>query len=148
MADSFVARITPLESGGSPDQGLPGNPGYPGHPLPPFPGYPGHPLPPGGIALPPIALPPFPGLWPPPGQPTLPIVIPPGNVAMPPIFIPEDPTKPPALPPGTIWPPIPPDTGITGKVIILVWIIGVGYRWYVYDAAAVTPPIQPTPGPK
>lgn len=111
------------------------------------PNKPGHPLP----------LPPLPGIWPKPGEPSLPIALPPGlwppgdhgPGVMPPIYIPEEPTKPLPLPPGSIWPPLPPDLGLTGKVAILVWVVGVGFRWFIYDQAQVTPPIQlpgvPTP---
>jgi hypothetical protein len=39
---------------------------------------------------------------------------------------------PPDMPPGTIWPPLPPDAP-TGKHAFLVWISGVGLRYGVFD---------------
>lgn len=123
--------------------------GHPGQPLPPSWGSGNRP----GQPLPPIP----PGLPVEPGKPTLPIVLPPelwppgnhGPEVMPPIYIPGLPDKPITLPPGSIWPPLPPDLGIEGKVAILIWVSGVGSRWFIYDSSvSVTPPIQPTPTPK
>lgn len=101
----------------------------------------------------PIVLPPLPGIIPKPGTPTLPIVLPPelwppgdhGPGVMPPIHIPEEPGHPFPKPPGVIWPPLPPDLGLEGKVAILIWVVGVGFRWYIYDAAQVAPPIELPP---
>lgn len=104
----------------------PTDPGWgQGRPLPPKPGLPLPPLPP-GIVAPPIALPPE-------------ITIP-----MPPIVIPEPPDKP-LPPPGTIWPPLPPGTGIAGKALVCVWVVGVGTRWLVVDGPDLWPPVA---GPK
>jgi hypothetical protein len=118
----------------------------PGHPgggpvLPGGPVDPGYGVDVGGKPVQP--LPPLPGIWPPPGQPSLPIELPPVEVS-PPIYIPETPEHPIAKPPGTIWPPLPPDLGLDGKVAILVWVMGVGRRWYIYDAGAH--PDQGLPG--
>lgn len=136
----MLCEITPV--------GKPGEPELPGiWPKPPVdPGY--------GQG---IVLPPLPGIWPPPGKPNLPIVTPPINlppgtvwppsgIAIPPIYIPEDPAHPLPLPPGTIWPPLPSDVdpgyGITAKTAILIWVLGVGSRWYIYD-----PTLKPQPKP-
>lgn len=54
----------------------------------------------------------------------------------------------PELPPGTVWPPLNPDSGLggTGKYLVLIHVFGVGTRWLVYDA---TKPVEPTPpGPQ
>jgi hypothetical protein len=45
------------------------------------------------------------------------------------------------IPPGAVWPPLPPD--LTGKVMCFVWIVGVGYRWTVIDTSLK--PSQPLP---
>jgi hypothetical protein len=129
--------------GGRPDQDLPWGPGRPDNELPG-----------GRPALPAQPLPPLPGIWPPPGQPNIPVVLPP---LMPtnPIYIegapsqPGQPSQPIALPPG-IYPPLPPDAGLpSGKVAILVWVVGVGYRWIVLERGAQpTPPIAPGAEPK
>ena len=115
--------------GGSerPDNSLPWGPGRPSHP---------------------IALPPLPGIWPKPGEPSIPPgPLPPVEVA-PPIYIEGSPTNPIALPPG-IYPPLPPEAGLpSGKIAILILVVGVGYRWLVYDRAQVSPPIAGTPTPK
>lgn len=128
MAESFLARITPVsgpEGPVDPDYGVGG--GRPSHP---------------------IALPPLPGIWPKPGEPSHPIYIPPDVPGVPshPIYIEGSPEHPIALPPGqppvTIWPPLPPDLGFgnTGKVAVFVWIPGVGSRWAVVDTT-----VKPTP---
>lgn len=125
----YFARITPISGvPGAPDIGLP--------------------EPPPGVGGGPIIPPPLPGVWPKPGEPTHPIEIPPVGV-MPPIFIPEDPQHPIQLPPGVIWPPLPPDVGLpSGKVAILIWVVGVGHRWFIYESPTVWPPTPPTAGPK
>ena len=118
-----------------PDNDLPWGPGRPDNSLPWGPGRPGN------------SLPPLPGIWPPPGKPSLPVVLPPLYPTQP-IYIegappatPGGPSTPIALPPG-IYPPLPPDAALpTGKIAILIWIVGVGYRWLVYDKVAVAPPI-------
>jgi hypothetical protein len=45
---------------------------------------------------------------------------------------PVGPSNPIAIPPGTVWPPLPPSVP-AGKAIVLVAISGVGYRWAVLD---------------
>jgi hypothetical protein len=35
------------------------------------------------------------------------------------------------LPPGSVWPPLPPS--VEGVIIAFCWIVGVGYRWVVID---------------
>lgn len=143
-----------VDGSGYPDQGLPSrerpvDPGY-GFPLPPVvdnkppsgpPGHPGHPLPPTYPTDPDYGLPTPPGIWPNPPVPpevsepvfpTLPIYIAPPDVE---------------LPPGAVWPPLPPI--LDGKFVAFVWVVGVGYRWVVIDTTAqVEPPIAPTPSPK
>lgn len=118
----------PPGSPGAPDQGLPGSPEYPDQGLPGYPGRPSHP----------IALPPLPGVWPPAGKPSLPIVIP-GEPSQP-IYIEGSPEHPIALPPATIWPPLPPATLPSDKHALLIWVVGVGYRWLIYDPQTATPP--------
>jgi hypothetical protein len=94
----------------------------------------------------PIVLPPLVGVWPPPGQPTFPIVIPP-EVGIPvfptqPIYIELPPNVPNPVPPGEIWPPLPPE--YAGKLVAVI-VVGEGkVHWY-----CVPPPSVPgTPGPK
>ena len=130
MAESYLARITPIDSPDGPVDPDYGRPTKPPVAVPPI-ALP--PLPP-GIALPPIYLPPS-------GQ--LPVVpVPP--VAVPPIVIPEPPDKPLPDPPAILWPPLPPGTGIAGKALVLVWVVGVGYRWIVAKGPDMWPP-QPEP---
>jgi hypothetical protein len=138
----MLAYIYPIE--GSPDNELPEG----------FPGRPDNSLPPGRPNRPSIGLPPLPGIWPPPGKPSIPTPIPPDfsiNVPANPIYIEDTPdNKPITLPPGTIWPPLPPSSGIgsgTKKVAILVWVVGVGARWFIYDPSLTpgTPPVTPPP---
>ena len=121
---------------GRPDQDLPWGPGRPDNELPG-----------GRPALPSQPLPPLPGIWPRPGEPNIPVVLPPVGIA-PPIYIEPPPDKP--LPPVGIYPPLPPETGLpSGKCAILVWVVGVGYRWIVVEkGASPTPPIAGTPAPK
>jgi len=99
----FLAMITPLSSGGQPDQGLPGQPNYPDQGLPgqppgiwPSPGYPAHPIAPGRP----------PGIWG--GPPTYPDQGLPGWQPRP-----SHPIAPGGRPPG-IWggPPSYPDQGL------------------------------------
>jgi len=134
MTRPFLAMVIPVGSD-YPDQGLPGAPVYPSHGLPgggqidntlpaPPPGYPTPgPVPPGGPVDPGYGRPgggPHPGHGLPgvPGLPSNPIVLPdPPHVSGQPV--------PP--PPPTIWPPLPPSLQI--PALILVWIVGVGYRW-------------------
>lgn len=49
------------------------------------------------------------------------------------------------LPGGAVWPPLHP--GLPDKIVALVWLIGIGYRWAVLDNT-VEFPIAPTPEPK
>ena len=104
-----------------------------------------------GNGLPP-SLPPLVGIWPPPGHPnvTPPIAYPPGHHPMPPIFIDGSPENPIVLPPG-IYPPLPPGVGSGGKIAVLVWVLGVGYRWAVVDTGVGIgggPVVPPTAQPK
>ena len=131
----MLAYIVPLSGGGGEvDNSLPGAPGHPSHPIAPGGVGPSHP----------IVLPPLPGVWPPAGQPSQPIHIPP-EVSNP-IVIPGSPEHPIALPPGTVWPPLPPTT--TGKYAILVWVVGVGSRWLIVDAASIDNELPPSAQPK
>ena len=111
-----------------PDQGLPGG-GYPGRPghlpaRPGRPGYGGRPTDPGwGVDegagaghLPIWPIGPEHGLPPIPGQ-----GLPPVNP-----------------PPGTIWPPLPPSIP-PGKVLVAVFISGVGRRWVVLEIKPPAP---------
>jgi hypothetical protein len=111
-----------------PGHGLPPSPGHPDTGLPPVPGHP-------DTGLPPVPGHPDTGLPPVPGSPdnTLP-----GTGAPPEV----DNTLP--MPPATIWPPLPPGTGIAGKALILIWVVGVGYRWLVVKGLDTWPP-QPAP---
>src|SRR5215510_16295787 len=102
----------------------------PGYGRPAMPPHAGHPLPlpplPPGVVAPPIALPPV--TWPPQGPPS------------PPVVIPQPPEKPLPGDPAVIWPPLPPGTGIAGKALILIWVVGVGYRWLVAEGNEIWPP--------
>jgi hypothetical protein len=104
---------------------------------------------------------PPPGIWPPltPEQPWRPIGGRPPHVGGGPARPPVAPGRPdqglpgegetpehlPALPPGSIWPPLPP--GVHGKYLALVLIGGGGhgahYRYVVVDADALTKPEHP-----
>jgi hypothetical protein len=124
------------EGGGfQPDHGF--NPDHPSNALPP--GWPGRPVHP--IERPPQVWPPA---WPPgptdpnwgidegsrPGVPEQPIYLPVGpDNSLPPVagHLPA-----PNPPPGTIWPPLPPGLP-PGKLAILVFIIGLGYRFVVVE---------------
>jgi hypothetical protein len=132
----YVPEGILFPTGGAPvDPGF-GHPGgghHPSHPIAGGGGHPSHP----------IALPPLPGIWPPPGQISLPIYLPPEipGVPSPPIYIDASPEHPITLPPNTIWPPLPPDSGGgTEKRAVLVWVSGVGHRWFIYEPGA-TPPV-------
>ena len=98
-------------------------PGFPGSPgqLPVIPTQP-----PVGVS-PPIVLPPSPDQ----GLPSIP------GIPLPPI----------ALPPGEIWPPLPPGTPEPHKVVAIVAIPGVGYRYTVVELKAPTHPDQGLPRP-
>lgn len=133
-----------LPGGEYPDQGLPpGSPGAPDQGLPSRPGYPGRPSHP--IQRPPWEV----GVWPPgPIDPEWGVD---GDLTpTPPIFLPVGPDQglPPIAghlpapdpPPGTIWPPLPPGAP-AGKTALLVWLVGVGWRYMV-----VTIPVSPDQG--
>lgn len=138
MADSKLVLLTPVEGGAKPDQGLPPGRTWPptiGYPLP---GYPDQGLPGGGDA----------------GTPEHPIVIPPGDgkpPELPPAIWPGVPIHPETpdnslpLPPGMVWPPLPPS--VDGKAVVLVWIPTVGYRYVVVDVRnQPKPPMVDKPG--
>lgn len=167
----FVAgflRVRRRRPGLHPDQGLPGegegpvDPDYgvdegelpeveppdppigiwppltPEHPWRPIPDWPERP----GQGLPPTL---------PPAQPGQPLPRPPLGGGAPDQGLPVEPPTAghlPSLPPGTIWPPLPP--GVHGKYLALVLVAGmpgVKYRYVVIDAdARPTPPDRPHPG--
>jgi hypothetical protein len=117
-----------------PDQGLPGG-GWPGHPDQGLPGSGGRPD---------QGLPPLP---PTPGHPENPIVLPPQAGNLPVFPVAPDNTLP-EIPPGVVWPPLPPSVP-QGKAIALVAISGVGYRWTVIDTSLSAGwPLPPTAQPK
>jgi hypothetical protein len=173
MSDSYLARITPLGRDDEPPGIWGGMPSYPSHPIAPGGPPPGvsHPIPPGiwppvGGGLPgspshPIVGYPDQGL---PGggvvgRPSHPIVIPPvpptiGHPIPPDIWPgvpihPETPEHPIELPPGAVWPPLPPAAG-EDKVLVLVLVLGTGQlHWVVVDTSLeASHPIAPTPEPK
>jgi hypothetical protein len=151
-----------LPGGGMrPDNSLPGSPGRPDNSLPgggwnrpvdpgygrPGSGHPSHPWVPSG-GRPPQVWPPSPvdpewGVEAPPAGPSHPIYIPanPDNsLPLPPVTgSPEHPIANP--PPGTIWPPLPEGTP-PGKAAVLVWLVGIGYRYAVIEI----PPAKPDQG--
>lgn len=168
----MLAEITIIRRPGEPDQGLPpsigGGPVYPPSVWPPK-GLP--PLPPGWWTKPPDL-----GLWPI-EPPDWPIIVPrppekpdpglpgtwpdlpgqglpggPGGGGPPPVAghpLPDTPVVGggPIYPIG-IWPPLPPDAGIAGKCLVLVWIVGIGYRWLALSAGLPGHPLPPTAQPK
>jgi hypothetical protein len=84
----------------------------------------------------------------PPGAVTPPIVLPPGqpgapDQGLPPI--PGIPLPPIALPPDTIWPPLPPGTPEPHKLVAIVAVPGVGYRYVVVDIKGGGHPDQGLP---
>jgi hypothetical protein len=132
-----------------PGYGVPGpiDPGY-GVPLPPVathpivppvgiwpsPGYPSHrPLPPTYPVDPGYGLPAPPTVWPQPPRPVdpdygMPVPIAPTH----PIYLPPvGPNNDLPLPPGAVWPPLPPS--VTGQIMAFIWVVGVGYRWTTID---------------
>ena len=119
--------------GGRPDQGLPGY-GHPDNSLPwaPVTIWPPSPVDPEwGVGAPrpsrpDNSLPPFVPLGP--GHP---------DNALPPFAEHKPPTNP---PPGTIWPPLPGNPP-AGKAALLVWLVGVGWRYMVVEIPAT--PAQP-----
>jgi hypothetical protein len=164
-----------VDIGMRPDQGLPPSPGHPSHqpvpgpidpgygyPLPPITEYPtpgpvppgyvsGQPVPPTYPVDPGYGLPAPPHVWPQPPRPEHP------DNSLPPV--PVRPTHPiylpPAgpdnslpLPPGAVWPPLPPE--LSGEVMVIVWIPGVGWRWTTVDTTLepthpiAQPPLYPS----
>lgn len=133
MPDSKLVVVTPV-SGASIDNELPDNAWPPtvGHPE-----YPSNGLPDGGnVGTPehPIQIPPSPPPYPSVGLP--PSIFPGLPVHLP---APGDPALP--LPPGSVWPPLPPL--LDGKrLLVLAWIPGLGYKWIV-----IGPQVQPVAKP-
>ena len=116
-----------------PDQGLPGGGGRPNRPdqdLPWGSGRPDQGLPGQGGERPDQGLPPLPTD---PGRPENPIVLPPSIGNLPVFPVAPDNTLP-GVPPGVIWPPLPPNVP-QGKALVLVAISGVGKRWAVIDTS-------------
>jgi hypothetical protein len=129
-----------------PGYGVPGGP-RPGHDLPWAPGRPGHDLP-GVPGHPDAGLPPFPGR-PDTGLPWAPVRpdhgLPPAHgLPSNPIYVPDPGTKPIDPDAPVIWPPLPPSLQI--PALILVWVVGVGYRWL--HSAGVDNTLPATPEPK
>lgn len=105
-------------------------------------GRPGIPHPGGG----PIRIPPLPpGVKPPPNTIWPPRPLPPH--ISPPIYIGETPDNTLPIPPGTIWPPLNPGDGIQGKILAVVWLVGIGYRWVVLQVPHISTGL-PGPEPK
>ena len=123
-----------IDEGAAPGQGLPGSPEAPDQGLPPswggFPERPSHPIHP---VLPPWERP----HWPPgPTDPDWGIDEGAGAGQLPGEVDPDDlpdlvPTPPIELPPGSIWPPLPPSAP-PGKHWFLIYITGVGHRYGVF----------------
>jgi hypothetical protein len=127
--------LPPVINGGPPlypDAGLPPGGAHPSHPIQPtYPVDPGY-----GLPVPPT-------VWPQPPRP--PHVWPPPQPVHPshPIYLPEpphvsgQPPRPdqgPVMPPGSVWPPLPPAIP-PGKLLVFCWIVGVGYRWTCIDTS-------------
>jgi hypothetical protein len=133
-----------------PGQGLPGRPPRPGQPI--YPTRPGRPSRPGQLPS-----------WG--GRPVDPGYGVeeggPGQLPDWPPFVPEgegdgEAGQLPSLPPGTVWPPLPPEYP-GGKAMLMVWVPGVGYRYTVVSipegkpdqglpgAGAPSRPTKPTP---
>jgi hypothetical protein len=152
----YVTGYLSIIEAGRPDQGLPGQPNYPsqgpGFPTNPIapggmpnypsnelpgqpnypsqgPGFPTNPIAPGGGGnYPSNELPPITGVWPP-LSPSHPIVPVPPQIDN-------------SLPPGGVFPPLPPSA--EGKYLVVVVIPGVGYRYVVIDTnAEISLPIAP-----
>jgi hypothetical protein len=147
-----------------PDQGLPEGPVDPGygvplppvvsHPIPPtvWPNPPSPGAPPTYPVDPGYGLPLPPTVWPQPPRPVdpaygVPVPIAPAH----PIYLPPvGPNHDLPIPPGAVWPPLPPS--VTGQVMCLVWLVGIGYRWTTIDASLkpahpiVPPSAVPEPG--
>jgi hypothetical protein len=136
--------------GGRPDNSLPGGGEAPDNSLPGGEdgGYPDQGLPGTGRPVPPIALPPLPGIWPKPGVPVQPLPVPP-QIAFPehpshPIYIEPEPENPIVVPPGEVYPPLAPE--LSGKYVAIL-VIGEGgwkIHWYHVPPPSTNPP-QPMP---
>jgi hypothetical protein len=114
----------------------PSRPGVPSHPIVIYPPRPDNSLP-GAPPHPDQGLPPTSGKPPKPDQ-----GLPPGvDNSLPGSQPGVDNSLP--VPPATVWPPLPPGAGISGKCLILIWIVGVGYRWLVASGPDVWPPQPP-----
>jgi hypothetical protein len=137
------------------------DPGY-GVPLPPVVSHPiapggerpsHQPVPPTYPVDPDYDLPVPPTVWPQPPRPVdpsygVPVPISPTH----PIYLPPvGPDNSLPLPPGAVWPPLPPS--VTGEVMCMVWIVGVGYRWTTIDTSLepthpiAQPPLYPSHQP-
>ncbi|HEY1430773.1 MAG TPA: hypothetical protein VGF39_03975 [Stellaceae bacterium] len=131
----------PVAPGGTtPPWGIEGpvDPGY-GVPLPPVVSHPIPPTvwppqpgsPPTYPVDPDYGLPVPPTVWPQPPQPVPPVVNIPVFPSFPIYLPPEGET--PELPPGSVWPPLPPS--VTGIITCFIWVVGVGYRWTTIDTS-------------
>jgi hypothetical protein len=136
--DNALPGVPGLPDNTLPDVERPVDPGY-GIPLPPVtiwpkPPHPSHhPLPPTYPVDPDYDLPLRPGIWPSPPTPVdpdygVPVPIRPNHDL--PIYG-HAPNNDLPLPPGAVWPPLPPS--VTGEILAFVWIVGVGYRWVCID---------------
>jgi hypothetical protein len=118
------------------------------HPIVPPPDYPTQgPVPPTYPVDPDYGLPAPPTVWPQPPRPvdpdySVPVPISPSH----PIYMPAPgaPDNSLPLPPGAVWPPLPP--ALEGDFLVIVWIPGVGWRWTAIDTGlAPTQPIAQPP---
>lgn len=123
----------------------PVDPGF-GLPLPPVTIWPRPPHRPTYPVDPDYGIPSPPTVWPNPPRPVDPsygVEGPPYGPDLP-IYLPPTVGGGPILPPGSVWPPLPP--GVTGQLTCFVWIVGVGYRWTTIDTSLKpTNPIAPPP---
>jgi len=141
MPQGFMAWIQPVEGGQHPDQGLPGGrPGAGGRP--PRPGHlPSHR--PGGRPVDPGygvegGVDPGYGVEGGDGEHVEPPIWDLGpDQGLPPVA--GHPLPPVDPPPGTVWPPLPPDVEVTGRALVLAAIEGVGYRYIVVDLSGAHP---------
>ena len=120
----YVGFVKEVDPSNYPDHTLPGNLPYPDNSLP------------GSQPRPDNTLPPIPPDLKPDN--TLPT---PPPIPSHPIYYPITPEHPIALPPGEIWPPICEcEGGISGPVLLLVDIVGIGKRWLHYVGEENYPP--------
>lgn len=144
----------PVDVGAHPEHPIApggGGPQTPGGPVDPDYGisveHPAHPIAPGGPpphVEHPIVIPPLVGIWPSPGHPAHPIVLPeplpPGSG---PIYIQGTPENPVTTEPGTLNPPLPAGLLPSGKVAVLVEVVGVeGQRWLTVDNTPTVNPLK------